>query len=254
MVFLKKTSQQIEQLNSTLQNSFSGVKRDMKNVFDWLNFLHQKNQQQNQIITNLKNQINNLPKTKEELRELIDEYYGIPLHSKVDSLHQRMDSVEQSNKTILDLKFQLQEIKSKVSSINNQGSVDHLTSRIEQIKEQIRDIENTHDIHIQEHSRQKIIEKQPEIQKKTLYNLRENLIKKIAKSGKDHVKTIMKSLIIKYGKISALQLRDIIVDEQGLCSKSSFYRILEEIDDDEDITVINEKKQKKYVFNAIKIK
>jgi hypothetical protein len=86
----------------------------------------------------------------------------------------------------------------------------------------------------------------------TVNNLRERLIKKIIKSSKDHVKNLIKNLIIKYGQVSALHLREIIVEEQGLCSKSSFYRILEELETDEDISVIHDKKEKKYSHNAVK--
>ena len=66
------------------------------------------------------------------------------------------------------------------------------------------------------------------------------------------MKSLIKSLIIKYGQISALHLREIVVEEQALCSKSSFYRILEELETDEDLTVMHDKKEKKYAYNALK--
>ena len=55
-------------------------------------------------------------------------------------------------------------------------------------------------------------------------------------------------MISKYGRISALDLREIIVDEQSLCSKSSFYRILEELELEQSVNVVAEGKEKVY-FN-----
>ncbi len=78
-------------------------------------------------------------------------------------------------------------------------------------------------------------------------NLKEKLLKKITRNSKDYVKSIMTSMIKKYHKISALQLKEMIVEEQGLCSKSSFYRMLEEIEDKDDIAVVKEGKEKHYL-------
>lgn len=54
-------------------------------------------------------------------------------------------------------------------------------------------------------------------------------------------------MIHKYEKISAHQLREMIVEEQGLCSKSSFYRILEEIEELSDISTVWQGKEKSYL-------
>ena len=43
-----------------------------------------------------------------------------------------------------------------------------------------------------------------------------------------------------------------IVEEQGLCSKSSFYRLLEEIEQEPDIGVIKEGKEKHYIAKISK--
>lgn len=87
-------------------------------------------------------------------------------------------------------------------------------------------------------------------QKKT--NIKERLIKRITRNSKEYVKSVILSLIKKYEKIPALQLKEMIVDEQGLCSKSSFYRLLEEIEVLEDIGVIREGKEKHYIGKLTK--
>jgi len=83
-------------------------------------------------------------------------------------------------------------------------------------------------------------------------NFKEKLIKKIARSSKDYVKTIILSLIKKYEKISALKLREIVVEEQALCSKSSFYRIIEELENQDQIHSIHKGKIKFLLFKSKK--
>lgn len=77
--------------------------------------------------------------------------------------------------------------------------------------------------------------------------LREKMIKKITRNSKDYIKGMILSLIRKYGRISAMALREMVVEEQALCSKSSFYRILEEIEKEQGITAISSGKEKVYV-------
>lgn len=90
---------------------------------------------------------------------------------------------------------------------------------------------------------QKRLEKLEE--KKT--NIKEKLLKKITKNSKEYIKSVVISMIKKYHKISAMQLKEMVVEEQGLVSKSSFYRILEEIEERDDIGVVKEGKEKHYM-------
>ena len=84
-------------------------------------------------------------------------------------------------------------------------------------------------------------------------NFKEKLMNKLAKNSKDYVKNLIISYMKKYTEISAYKLKEMIVDEQGLCSKSSFYRILEEIEgDQEEISVVWEGKEKRYMVNLTK--
>ena len=57
-----------------------------------------------------------------------------------------------------------------------------------------------------------------------------------------------------YGTIlcSPDQLKEMVVEEQGLCSKSSFYRVLDEIELEKGITSSREGKHKIYVFKMVK--
>ena len=76
-------------------------------------------------------------------------------------------------------------------------------------------------------------------------------MKKLTRNSKRYVKNIVLSYIQKYEQIPALQLREIVVDEQGLCSKSSFYRLLGELEQEEVVDVVQEGKEKTYVFRPV---
>ncbi|MDO8740666.1 MAG: hypothetical protein Q7J54_03800 [Candidatus Woesearchaeota archaeon] len=78
-------------------------------------------------------------------------------------------------------------------------------------------------------------------------SFKEKVVKKLTKNSKDYVKSVIVSLIQKYEKVSALQLREIVVDEQKLCSKSSFYRILEEVERGREIGFMKDGKEKLYL-------
>jgi predicted ATPase with chaperone activity len=77
--------------------------------------------------------------------------------------------------------------------------------------------------------------------------LKEKLMRKLARNSKDYIKNLVLGLVHKYGKMGALQLREIVVEEQGLCSKSSFYRVLEEMEKESSLQVISDGKHTVYV-------
>lgn len=83
-------------------------------------------------------------------------------------------------------------------------------------------------------------------------SMQEKMLKKITRNSKDYIKGMVLSLIRKYGRISAMALREMIVDEQGLCSKSSFYRILEEIEKEENVAVVSSGREKVFVSELSK--
>ncbi|MDP7323438.1 MAG: hypothetical protein QF632_01605, partial [Candidatus Woesearchaeota archaeon] len=105
---------------------------------------------------------------------------------------------------------------------------------------------------ILEHLRSRVT--QLEAQKSTSRaSFKQRIIKKIQKSSKDYVKNLILNFIHKYEKISALKLREIVVEEQGLCSKSSFYRILEEIEEtQDDLSVLHQGKEKIFMSKLLR--
>lgn len=207
------TEKKLDQLNRTLAHSFQNVKhntsklqQDTSKLFEWINYLYHQNQQQQQQIYELHAELQAIPKTKEEIRMIIDSHYSFDrIAERINQLNERVDKLLFAQGPILD-------------------NIERISYRLDQI------------------------DKKPEPK----VNLRERILKRITKNSKAYVKNLILSFIRKYGKMSALQLRELIVEEQELCSKSSFYRILEEIEQEEDISVISDGKQKHYIFKIMK--
>jgi len=80
-------------------------------------------------------------------------------------------------------------------------------------------------------------------------NLKEKLMRSITRNSKEYVKNAILNLIKKYQKITGLQLREILVEEQALVSRSSFYRLLGELEHEtSDLSVIQHGKEKIYIL------
>ena len=84
--------------------------------------------------------------------------------------------------------------------------------------------------------------------------LQEKVIRLAVRNSKDVIKESIFKLIRMHGQVSGVSLRDSIVNEQGLCSKSSFYRLLEELEQSSEITVVDEGKEKRYLWGGIRAK
>ena len=135
---------------------------------------------------------------------------------------------------LVDEHYTVQDLLNKIGQFDNQ---------IESIMESHQPI---HDKISQLHSR---IEKIESPQSPTF---KEKLIKKITKNSKTYVKNLIFSTIQKYESISSLKLREIIVEEQGLCSKSSFYRLLTELEDSGEVDVARQGTEKLYLSKLVK--
>ena len=232
MAFFRKQSnaeKQIEQLKSILASSFHNVKRDSQTILEWINFLHRKNQRQEQVIASLARQLDYMPKTRQEIKQIIDYYYSHDhILKKIQDLNERVDSLFH----LKNIPFELEQIRAQISNLPKTQAMPH---NIDHIEERLAHI----------HGRLEKVEAKK-------HSFKEKLVQKIAKRSKDYVKSVMLSYIRKYGRISGLQLKEMVVDEQALCSKSSFYRLLNEIESLEEVSVIQKGKEKHYLSKITK--
>lgn len=207
------TERKISQMHSLLARSFSNVKNDTQRIFQWLNFLYQKNMEQENKIRQLQLELSYIPKRPEDIRRIIDSYYSF------DSLAERIKIINE-----------------KVDTLAAKRESEAYVHHIPQQNQEIREIEARLN--------------QLEEQKKA--TIREKVIKRVTRNSKEYVKNLIISYIRKYTQIGALQLKDMVVYDQGLCSKSSFYRLLEEIESMEGIGTVMKGKQKYYLFKQIR--
>ena len=225
----------LTQLNNLLHHSFKNVQKDTAYILQWLSYFHHKNQHQEQQIKQLQEQLDYMPKSKAEIRKIVDDYYSYePLLSRIKDLHERIDELGKSHRELHKSHNELhQEITPKIEALKTQ-----ITRPETQLQIPTADIDKLH----------QRLEKL-EAKKATI---KEKIIKRITKNSKDYIKSIVISYIKKYNQITALQLKEMVVEEQGLCSKSSFYRLLEEIEEDPDIGVIKKGKEKHYIAKITK--
>ncbi len=209
IMFWKKddTLKQLKQLNEILKKSFANVKRDTANIFQWLNYFYRKNMEQEQMIKRLQFETASMPKIREEIRRIIDDYYPINnVIAKVRELSEKVDELSkkpQFERQIPPLQYDLSYFEKKLERLE---------------------------------------------QKRT--SMKEKIIKRFTRNSKEYIKSVILSYIKKYEKISALQLREIVVDEQNFCSKSTFYRLLQEVEEMGEIGIVWHGKEKHYIAKA----
>ena len=211
----KSIEKKLSVINEILKRSFANVKRDTTNIFQWLNYFHRKSMEQEQMIKQLQMELSYTPKTREEIRRIIDDYYSFE-----------------------SIMAKIREISSKVDELERRQQVD-----VEKFIQYPKHKEIYPDI--------SYIEKRLEKLEQKKMTIKEKIMKRLTRNSKEYVKSLIISYIRKYEKISALQLKEIVVDEQNFCSKSSFYRLLEEIEELDDIGVIKEGKEKHFIIKKI---
>ena len=218
-MFWKKesnTEKKLNQINDVLKRSFANVKKDTTNIFQWLNYFYKKNMEQEQLIRQLQLELSYIPKTREEIRRIIDDYYSFgSIMAKIRELNEKVDEVA-IKQTMRVEKYVPQPIPADMGA-----DISYIQKRLERLE-----------------------------QKKM--SIKEKIMKRLTRNSKEYVKSVILSYIKKYEKISALQLKEIVVDEQNFCSKSSFYRLLEEIEELDDIGVVKQGKEKHYISKAVK--
>ena len=204
-----------EEINVHLRNSFGNVKRDTSALFEWIGYLHHKAQQQEVII---QQQNHSLTALHQHVVTNVPTHHGV--------------------KQIIDTHFALNDMQQRLN---------HLHKKIEVMAS----------LHDQHHDRINEIRSRLEVAQTTTEKkgsqLKEKLIRNLAKNSKTYVKNAIVSYIEKYSEISALKLKELVVDEQQLCSKSSFYRLLQELEDGEHVAVMKEGKLKSYLKKPSKI-
>ncbi len=216
----------VRHMDASLRTSFLSVRRDTQNLGQWAQYLQEKTerqqaqlQQMTQEISSLNEELSAIPKTPQEIKKIIDQYYSY------DALLSRLKYIEQR---VEEFALKGVPIQQPLPPQAAQQPAPPSSQEMQEIRQKLAALE----------------------QKKQ--SLKEKIIKRITKNSKEYVKGIIQSYIRKYEQVAALQLKEMVVDDQQLCSKSSFYRLMEEIEQLEGIGVVREGKEKRYFLKAIK--
>lgn len=191
----------------------------VKNTTGWIHYFSQKHKEHDERLEMLELHLNNNPNNS----HFIDS-----LSNKHKDQERRIERIE-THLTYMP-KLSHEDVEKIV--IKNKPDYERLIERIKDINLRLAQLE------------QKNYEPKA--------NLKAKIIQKVSKNSKDYIKDIIRSLIEKYRRISALQIKEIVVDEQKICSKSSFYRILAEVENESHIGCSHVGKEKFYSIKEIK--
>lgn len=246
---LESLKNKVGNLDMKLLNSFENVKYDTYNIYQWIDYLNAVIVNQNKTIevhslniNNLQIAMKNVPVNKEDIRKIIDEYYSIqPLAAKISELIERVEALE-----IYSAKEdQIDAIKNRIKQLIDDYPL--VVEALDDLKVRVDVIENKR----MPQAKMPAYARQRTAKQYTRPRLQEKIIKSVARSSKEYVKNMILTLIQKYEDISALKIREIVVEEQGIVSKSSFYRMLEELEKESKIGMVRVGKEKHY--HALKI-
>lgn len=241
---LELLKSKIGNLDMKLFNSFDNLKYDIHNIYQWIDYLNKVIASQNKtiygqstMIKHLQIAIKEIPKNKEDIRKIIDEYYSVqPLAAKISELIKRIEALEVNNVRI----EHIDAIKNRIKQLIYDYPV--VVEALDDLKVRVDVIEKKK---IQPHQTSNYARQSP-ARNYTRPKLQEKIIKSVARASKEYVKSLILSLIEKYEDISALKIREIVVEEQGIVSKSSFYRMLEELEKEKSIDMVKIGKEKHY--------
>lgn len=169
-------------------------------------------------------------------------------------LHQR--NLEQGHE-IKQLKLELSYIPRRPEDIrkiiDSYYSFDNIMEKIKMLNEKIDSIPRRSEPYAPKmRGLEEIEQRLLDLEEQRKATVREKVVKRVTRNSKEYVKQLVLSYIRKYTQIGALQLKDMIVYDQGLCSKSSFYRLLDEIEAMEGIGTVKKGKQKYYLYKQLK--
>mgnify|MGYP001573817625 CR=1 FL=1 len=249
---LGKLREQLKGTEASLRGSIEQVRTDQANLSQWIFYLQNENRQLRQRVEWRPAQTG---LNEEQVRTLVEK------HAAFDIILERIHHIENRINQIAvphvpkveDIEHRVEaRLEAKLRSERDEvmGQLRLIAEKVSALETQPRELVQEAPLRIQE---------QPQLQhvqtivQPTFSKLQHKLLKRIAKHSKPVVKSSILTLIRKYGRIAGTELREMVVEEQQLCSKSSFYRLLEELEKEGAIEAVSEGKEKMF-FDALKTK
>jgi hypothetical protein len=225
-LFGKEVDGKVEKLDRALKDSFANVKHDTAALYQWVQWLQQQSSRQQQLVEEQQHDLDDYEQEILRQKQLIER-----LQAEVRAVPKDPEAI----KRVIDAYYDFDDILERVRQIEAKlVKLEHLKQAPAPVVREIR-----HETAALPH-----IPAAQEVQISSRQALRDKIVQRITRNSKEYLKSMIMSMINKYGKITALQLREMIVDEQGLASKSSFYRLIEELEDEAAVTVNHDGKEK----------
>ena len=198
------------------------LNRNISKFTQWINYFQQKNNEQDSRLALIESKLSAINYNHDHvnyvfsrINDLEKGRFGSEERSRLNYVYQKIHELEQKGDS-----------KEHINILSNNQM--HLLNKIKELEEKI---EST--------GQRRSVAMQPR-------TAHEKIVKKVAQKSKDYIKNSMLNLIKKYENLTGSQLKEILVEEQGLCSKSSFYRILEEIEKEDKIKSVRKGREKTY--------
>jgi hypothetical protein len=228
MVFSRGARERHSQLRTTMQNSFNHVRKDTDTLFAWVKYLKQSHE-------SLQNQSNNHHKyithlgqrhrvhTNRHDRLMADMR---KLRSKVVHRNELKPAIDEHVGDVYVQKVRAIDVRVKRLEL-------YLLRRLEALQQQAA----------AKRAPQPILT--PTLPPKVrLTPLQQKLVSNVGRVSKDYLKKTVRDLLEKYDRLTGTAMREMIVDEQKLCSRSAFYRILDALRAENSVHVISSGKEK----------
>jgi chromosome segregation ATPase len=227
-IFGKEVDDKVEALDRALKDSFDRVRQDTDAIYQWISYLQQTGAQHQQLIEAQHHDLDDAAEIIAKHEEEISRQRQL-----IERLQTDLRSVPKDSETIKRV-------------IDAYYDFDGMMDRIRQTEAKLTKIEHMKQAPAPVHREAALphVAQPHEEHTRTMPAFKDKIVQRITRNSKEYLKGLIMSMITKYGKISALQLREMIVEEQGLASKSSFYRLIEELEDEHAVTVVSDGKEK----------
>lgn len=262
MWFMRGVEERIGAVEQNVSKSFDKVKSDVGALTQWIKYLSSQNKELSERLSGVQLRLQGSA-TKAELA-------AIPsgkLLARIADVEQRL-AVLKRDLPLVAAHAVEQHMPSKqevVSWVENSTSVSHLSTRLlaaearlERLRESEVSVENLREVPAQlERLReqvQSLLVERPSVigpavvRSESRSRLQERVLRRVSTDGKDYMKDMILTQLRKTPNLRGQRLRERIVDEERLCSRSSFYRLLEELEAEGHVSFVVEGKHKVYVL------
>jgi len=237
-IFGKEADDRVAALDKALKDSFARVRQDTTAIYQWLAYFQQQTANQQQLIEAQQHDIDDaaeaIVRNEQQLaqqRQLTER-----LQAELRSVPKDPETI----KRVIDTYYDFDEIFGRVRQIEAKlGRLEQMKTAPAQVIREIR-----HEAAALPHMPSPRPAHEEGLSPSRMPAFKDKIVQRITRNSKEYLKGLIMSMITKYGQISALQLREMIVEEQGLASKSSFYRLVEELEDEHAVEVVSDGKEK----------